>query len=368
MASRSTHSNRWRVGKRVFIALVIVLAVGLVAAPAYAKVSSSYGVRMLASDVPGKALYTDPNLVNGWGLAAGPSTYWWVADNGTDRSSLYEASGTPRPLVVSVAGGPTGTVYNPTTSFVVSAEGTSSPAKFLFATEGGKILGWSPTVPAADSTRAVVAVDNSHGGAIYKGLAIGMVDGKSYLYATDFHNGHVDVFDENFARVTWRKAFTDRRLRRGYVPFGIQAIGNRIYVTYAKQDRAKHDEISGAGMGYVDVYTMKGALVRRVATRGRLNAPWGVAMAPSRGFGRYNGCLLVANFGDGTINAYRANKRGVWNPVNTMRTKTGKRLKIDGLWGISFGNGGPSGPTNQLFFAAGPKDESHGAFGVVSVR
>lgn len=356
--------------------MALILALGLVllfaSAASYAapkpERTNAYVVRVLVSDMAGKAPALDPNLANGWGLAAGPTTPWWVADNHTDKSTVYDATGTVLPRVVSVVGGPSGVVYNGTAGFMVSAEGTSAPARFLFATEGGTILGWAPSVPASESTRAFVVADHSAAGAVYKGLAIGMADGKNYLYATDFHNGKVDVYDENYVLQNWSKAFTDRRVRKGFAPFGIQAIGDRLYVAYAKQDKQAHDNVSGRGLGYVDVYTMKGALIKRVATRGRLNAPWGIAMAPAKGFGRYNGCLLVGNFGDGSINAYRANKKGVWNPVGTLRTNKGKQLKIEGLWGIAFGNGGPSGPVNKLYFAAGPSEENHGYFGVVSAR
>jgi uncharacterized protein (TIGR03118 family) len=375
--------RRWRVRGIVRPALALLLGLGVLMAAttaAYARNdlrshANAYVVTPLVSDVATMAPVVDPNLVNGWGLVAGPTTPWWVSDNGTDSSTLYSGAGVPRSLVVEVVGGPTGIVFNGSaTAFMLSNETTSVPARFLWATESGTILGWNPAIaslsptPSVASTHSVVVADLSAGGAVFKGLAIGSADGKSYLYATDFHNGRVDVFGEDFALQSWNGAFVDRRIPKGYAPFGIQAIGGRLFVTYAKQDAAAHDDVKGRGFGFVDEYTMKGRLVRRVATRGVLNAPWGLAMAPSHGFGRFSGCLLVGNFGDGHIHAYAKNHHGVWTPKGTLRKKNGKPLFIDGLWGIGFGNGSGSGPTTTLYFAAGPNGESHGLFGSVTAR
>lgn len=352
-------------------ALVVVLALTallLVAAPALAKTApNSYTVHPLVSDVATWAPVFDANLVNGWGIAAGPTTPWWVSDNGTDKSTLYDGTGAPRPLVVDVVAAPTGVVFNGTTKFIVSANATSAPARFIFATENGTILAWNPGVPSAGSTMAIVVADRSGAGAVYKGLAIGSVGGAHFVYATDFVNGHVDVFGGDFALRTWKHAFTDKHLPKGYAPFGIQAIGDRLFVTYAKQNPPSHDELAGQGRGIVDEYRMNGKFVRRVATRGQLNAPWGLAMSPSK-FGKFSKCLLVGNFGDGHINAFAKNRHGKWTFKGTLRTTKGKRLFIDGLWGIGFGNGNASGPTRTLYFAAGPADESHGLFGSVTAK
>lgn len=375
MAAHDKRSRLRSPGRTWRGAVVLILGLGLVlfaAATAYARVGRGgnvYTVHPLVSDAVGKAPALDANLVNGWGIAAGPTSPWWVSDNGTDRSTLYDGTGTPRPLVVEVPGGPTGIVFNGTTHFPVSIETTTAASRFLFATEAGTILGWNSAVPSANSTHALVVADRSAVGAVYKGLAIGVApDGKNYLYATDFHNGRVDVFGEDLTLKSWSGAFIDRHLPAGYAPFGIQAIGGRLYVTFAKQGVNAHDEVDGQGFGYVDEFSMNGVFLGRVASRGRLNAPWGLAMAPASGFGCFSGCLLVGNFGDGTINAYAPNPRGVWRPCGTLRTTRGKRVVIDGLWGIGFGNGSASGPTTTLYFAAGPGGEAHGLFGKITAH
>ncbi len=355
--------------------MVLIAAIGLLlmgAVPAAAdshgkRAANAYTVTNLVSDGVVPALHTDENLVNGWGITAGPTTPWWVANNGTDTSTLYDGTGAARPLVVSVPGAPTGTVFNGTADFVVSAGGGSGPARFLFATEGGMVEGWNPGVPPPPtSTQAQVGADRSNVGAIYKGLAIGQVGTANYLYATDFHNGRIDVFDGMFALQSWPGAFRDRHLPHGYAPFGIQNLGGRLFVTYAKQDAAAEDEIAGRGRGFVDVFGTDGRFQGRVASRGDLNAPWGLAWAPA-GFGRFSGDLLVGNFGDGRIHAYRWDAREhEWDEAGTLRGTNHRPISIDGLWGIGFGNGSASGPTTTLYFAAGPDDEAHGLFGSIT--
>ncbi len=324
---------------------------------------NAYRVTTLVSD------RTDPNLVNAWGLAAGPTSPWWVADNGTDVSTLYDAAGTVMSLVVSVGGGPTGTVFNGTTSFVVT-DGTNSGASlFLFSSEDGKIRGWSPAVPPpAPSTASQVAVDRSGQGAIYKGLAIASTPAGDFLYATDFHNGRVDVFDGSFGLVDTPGAFVDGKIPSGFAPFGIQNIGGTIYVTYAKQDADREDDVRGQGLGFVDRFDTSGTLLGRVATRGQLNAPWGLAKAPAA-FGKFSGDLLVGNFGNGEINAYKLGPNGKFNRRGTLRNPRGKQIKISGLWALEFGNGAPAnGPTDTLFFTAGPRDEKGGRFGTITAK
>ncbi len=327
---------------------------------------NAYVVTNLVSDGSVAAAHVDPNLVNGWGITAGPTTPWWVSDNGMDRSTLYDGTGAAKPIVVSVAGGPTGDVFNGTPDFVVSAGGASAPARFLFATEGGTIQGWNPGVPPpATSMMATVGADRSNVGAVYKGLAIGQVGSANFLYATDFHNGRVDVFNGTFALQSWAGAFTDPHLPAGYAPFGIQNLGGRLFVTFAKQDAAAHDEVDGAGFGFVDVFGTDGTFQGRVATRDDLNAPWGLAWAPA-GFGRFSGDLLVGNFGDGRINAFAWDGHE-WEGRGTLKGMNHRPITIDGLWGIGFGNGSGSGPTTTLYFAAGPGGEAHGLFGSISV-
>ncbi len=336
-----------------------------------------YAQRNLVSDVPGLAERVDPNLVNGWGIVRAPATPWWVSNNGTGTSTLYDGDGVPRALVVAVTGAggqpaaPTGVVFNGTTAFVVSAGGASAAARFLFASEDGTLSGWNPGVPPpATSTRTVVAVDNSASGAIYKGLALASTPAGPRLYAANFQSGTVEVYDGAFAPVSAPGAFLDPGLPAGFAPFGIQAIADRIYVTYAMQDQAKHDEVAGPGLGYVSAFGQDGGFIRRVASHGKLNAPWGLALAPE-GFGRLSGRLLVGNFGDGHIVGYRLDDDSDEPALDedgdedggAYLTGRGGRIAIDGLWGIGFGNGAAAGPATTLFFAAGPADEQHGLFG-----
>jgi uncharacterized protein (TIGR03118 family) len=348
-----------------------LVAVGLAASSASTapKKHDGYTVHALVSDQVGVADHTDPNLVNSWGITASPTSPWWVADNGTDVSTLYNGDGVaqfpPTPLVVSVDGGPTGTVFNGSPGFVVSdGSGHSGPSVFMFATEGGTIRGWNPNVPPQPpmtrSTQSFVVADGTGEGAVFKGLAIA----GDRLYATDFANGKVDVFDSSFAPITG--GFVDPKLPKGYSPFGIQNVSGNIFVTYAKKPATGIDELHGQGLGVVDEYSADGTLLARVARHGRLNAPWGIAMAPSD-FGEASGDLLVGNFGDGRINVFEPKHNGGFVPKGQLAGADGKRLTIDGLWGIGFGNGAGSGAKNALYFAAGPDDESHGLFGRIEV-
>jgi uncharacterized protein (TIGR03118 family) len=346
-------------------ALALLMASAL-ASSAAARPDNAYTVTNLVSDQPGQAPNVDPNLVNAWGLVHGPATPFWVADNATNVSTLYDGSGNAIPLVVHVDGNPTGIVFNGGTDFVVSdGQGNSGPSRFMFATESGTIRGWNPNVPPPPpSTQSFIVVDHSGADAVYKGLAIASTGGGDFLYATDFHNARVDVFDGNFNPVLTPGAFVDPRIPRGFAPFGIQNLGGTIFVTYAKQDAARHDDVQGQGLGFVDMFDTSGTLLGRVATRGQLNAPWGLALAPAS-FGRFGGDLLVGNFGDGKINAYHMQANGAFEHLGTLRGEDGKKLSIDGLWALSFGNGGAAGPTDTLFFTAGPDDESHGLFGKI---
>jgi uncharacterized protein (TIGR03118 family) len=357
--------------KRVIPLVAAVGLLALMAAPVAAhdngdhrdRGENEYIVRTLVSDGGVPADRTDANLVNAWGLAASPTSPWWVANNGSDSSTLYRGDGTPVPLVVSVLSGPTGTVFNGSGDFAVSGGGASGPARFIFATENGTILGWNPNVPAANSTSTELGADRSSVGAVYKGLAIGSVNAANYLYAADFHNARVDVFNGSFALQTWAGAFVDPKLPAGYAPFGIQNLNGMIFVTYAKQDAARHDEIDGRHRGFVSAFATNGTFMGRVASRGALNAPWGLAWAPAD-FGRFSGDLLVGNFGDGRIHAYRMTVHG-WRFAGTLRGEHQRAIVIDGLWALGFGNGAGSGPTNSLYFTAGPNHEKAGAFGSI---
>jgi uncharacterized protein (TIGR03118 family) len=209
------------------------------------------------------------------------------------------------------------------------------------------------------NTQAVVVIDNSASGASYKGLAIDSTSAGTRLYAANFHDARVDVFDGAFAPVTVAGAFTDPNLPAGYAPFGIQTLAGSVYVAYALQDEEGEEEVAGPGLGVVDKYDFAGHLLARVATGGALNAPWGLALAPA-GFGRFSGKLLVGNFGNGRINVFDP---VTFEPKGHLKGTDGKAIVIDGLWGIAFGNGATAGPATTLFFAAGPDDEEHGLFG-----
>jgi uncharacterized protein (TIGR03118 family) len=319
--------------------------------------------RPLVSDVPGAAPNPDPHLVNGWGLARSQTSPWWVADNRTNRSSLYTGAGTVLALAPTVEGGPTGVVFAGITgNFLVGTTAsltTLAPAAFIFASEDGKIRAWR-----GGSMAALVTAD-LHDGAIYKGLAIAQGPAGPLLYAADFHNGRVDVFDGGWNEVTPAGSFTDPELLEGYAPFGIQTIGGRLFVAYAKQDEDAEDEVAGRGRGFVDVYDLAGNLIGRLEGHGQLNAPWGLALAPAD-FGRFEGDLLVGNFGDGQINAYAEVEPGVFEHRGTLRDTNGEKLAIEGLWALEFGNAGANGAPDQLFFTAGPDDESHGLFGRIT--
>jgi uncharacterized protein (TIGR03118 family) len=341
--------------------LVVLAALGLLtAAGASAAGENVYTVTNLQSTA------SDPNLVNGWGLTALAGSPWWVANNGTNSATLYRADRVKNALVVNVQNAPTGAVANdPNTGFVVSkvtASGTvSGTSRFIFANEEGEILGWSPAV---DGTHAIVAVPNTTG-ASYKGLAFA----PNRLYATDFKNARVNVFDSSWQAMTTPGAFTDPKLPAGYAPFGIQNVnGTMIVVTYAKQDAEGVDEVAHQGFGFVDAYDLSGNLLGRVAQHGQLNAPWGIAMAPSSGFGAFSGDLLIGNFGDGEISAYEPQLDGTWELVGQLRTSDHKVLSIDGLWALQFGRGAvaANGATNTLFFTAGPNDEKAGLFGTIT--
>ena len=313
--------------------------------------------------------HIDTNLVNAWGLVAGPTTPWWIADNGTGKTTLFNVGSNTivTEFTVPGAGGaqgnPTGVVFNGGSGFVVNnGVGSPAPARFIFASEDG-------TLSAFKGAPIVTVVPNAQApahDAIYKGLAIDSATAGQHLYATDFHNGKVDIFDSSFHAVTIPGAFTDPNLPAGFTPFGIQNINGTIYVTYALQDEDKEDDVAGEGNGYVDAYDTLGNLIGRVASAGELNSPWGLALAPDN-FGRFSGDLLVGNFGDGRIHAFDPNQltaTGEFEAVGQLHSASGKPIVIDGLWALQFGHGSTaSGPTNTLFFTAGPAGEEHGLFG-----
>jgi uncharacterized protein (TIGR03118 family) len=324
-------------------------------------------VTALVSDGAVPAAHTDANLKNPWGVAFNPKGFVWVADNGTNVATLYDGNGVPQSLVVTIPDGkngsasPTGIVFNGTQSFTVLENGKSGAAAFIFAGEGGTITAWAPSV---GPTNAFVMYDDGTGGAVYKGLALAAMNGNNFLYATDFHNNKIDVFNTNFTKVAMRGNFTDPAIPAGFAPFGIQAISSNLFVTYAMQDAAKHDDVAGAGLGMIDVYDTAGNLKQRFATGGSLNAPWGIAQAPGN-FGSMSGAILIGNFGDGTINAFNASSGQSIGPLNGPN---GGPVAEHGMWGIAFGNDLSNQPSNTLFFAAGPNDEADGVYGRIDLN
>ena len=347
--------------------LLLALIAAALIAVAFATRSTAaeenvYTAHNIISNVPGLADHPDGNLKNGWGLDSVGGSPWWVANNHTNTSTLYTATGTINPLVVTVAGGPTGLVGNTgaTTSFRITFGAVTARATFLFATEAGEILGWNN----AFGTTAHVGY-SSPDGASYKGLAIAALPSGDLLYAADFANAKVDMLDANFNLVSNDSTFVDPTLPDGYAPFGIRVLAGKVFVTYAKQDEEHEDEVAGQSLGFVDAYSTDGSFDGRVVTRGQLNAPWGLAIAPTEGFGRFSGDLLVGNFGDGQVNAYEQLDNGRFEYRGTLRGDDGKPLTIDGLWAIEFGRTGNNGTPDTLFFTAGPNDENDGLFGSI---
>ncbi len=313
--------------------------------------AQSYSVSPLVSDLSGKAPHTDPLLKNAWGLAYAPAGAFWVNDEASGWSTLYDGSGNIQSLKVIVppasgngAGMPTGIVYNASTEFKID----TWTSVFLFAALDGTISGWSSFEP---STALIGA---KQAGASYTGLAITSHTSGNFLFAADAANNKVDVYDGNFNLVN---SFTDPIVPAGYAPFGIQDIGGQVYVTFASQN--------GGSNGLIDIFSESGTLVKRLAHGAPLNQAWGIAMAPSN-FGTLSGMLLVSNnLPAGTVNAFDP-KTGKF--VGTIKNSAGKAIVIPGLWGIEFGGGGAlNGKTNQLFFTAGPND-TDGFFGVINAN
>jgi uncharacterized protein (TIGR03118 family) len=322
----------------------------------------------LTSNGAVSAVHADANLQNAWGLAFAPGGPFWVADNNDSLSTLYDGNGVPQSLVVSLPDGtngpanPSGEVYNATSDFVITTGGHSTPALFIFDGEGGTLVGWS------SGTSGVILYDdgavNGANAAVYKGLALANNGVANYLYATDLHNARIDVFDASFDKVSanggvFAGKFTDPGIPAGFAPFGITLLDGQLYVTYAMQNAAANDEVLGAGLGYVDIYDLNGNLVRRFASGGVLNAPWGIALAPG-GFGAVGGDLLIGNFGDGRINAFHPTSGA---SLGALTLAGGGAVVIPGLWALLSGNGAQNAPSDALFYTAGPNDQTGGVFG-----
>ena len=354
--------------KSYLCALALSLSSAFAAGPATPSPANSYLVHNLVSDLPSMADYEDPNLVNPWGLATTASSPFWIGNNGTGTSTLYGTTGAAIALVVTIptpsastGGAVSGVIANTTTSFPVA---TGKNASFIFCTEDGTVSGWSSSV---NSGVPVITVNNSASNAVFKGCAIGGTSAAPVLYVTDFHNGVVDMFDANFNPIAAAAVFVDPAIPAGFAPFNIMNFGGTIYVTYAKQDAAKHDDAAGAGNGFVDVFDVSGNLLTHLISQGALNSPWGMQMAPAT-FGQFSGALLGGNFGDGTITAFDPAKG---TQLGTLQDPTAHPLTIPGLWGLLFGNGGRGGDTSTLYFTAGipgpygEPAESHGLFGSI---
>lgn len=346
----------------------------------------AYVVTPLVSNLPGHAAMQDAVMQNAWGVAFTPAgSPFWVNDNATGCSTLYDGVGAkitvlevsiplPRNVVPTAScqpkdpnkpanpgpAAPTGIVWNPAASFLVP--GTKIAALFIFSTEDGTLSAWAGGLNPANN--AVIAADESMSGAVYKGLAYGVNAKGPLLFAPNFNKGTVDVFGPNgadgmFTKVTLDGNFTDPEIPRGYAPFNIANIDGDLFVTYAKQDDQKHDDVAGPGHGFVDVFDTDGHLIRRFESRGRLNSPWGITRA-SFAFGPYSGKILVGNFGDGHINVF--NNDGTL--VDQLEDSHGKPLVIEGLWTLTLGGGRNSSP-DTLYFTAGPNDETNGLFGTI---
>ncbi len=353
--------------KKLSLSLILALLFSATPQMSYAE-HQSYTVHNLVSNISGMANQTDADLVNAWGIAFNPDGFVWINDNGTGKATLYDGDGNKQDLIVTIPGPTTGEPSKPTGIVFFGGNGkfliNNNPSRFIFATEDGTISGWAPVQGSPPPTVSTQMVNNSASGAIYKGLALD-TDGTRYLlYATDFHNARVDVFDDAFHPVTLDStAFKDPKIKPGFAPFGIQAINGVVFVTYAKQDDPTdaHDDVHGPGLGYVNAFDASGHLLQRVASGGKLNAPWGLAMAPAN-FGRFSNRLLVGNFGDGSVIAYSGTHH---HSGSRLLQSNGAPLKIDGLWGLSFGNGLKNQATNALFFTAGPNDEADGLYGKI---
>jgi uncharacterized protein (TIGR03118 family) len=353
--------------------------------PPVTQAISGFADTALVSDkvaVVATATTIDANLSNPWGIAIAPGLPFWIADNNSNLSTLYSGMGTNETgaitganevgiaIPASAAGvpaNPTGQVYNGAGGFLISTSAGMEPALFIFDGEGGTIAAWANDSGATAVTAYDDGVANGANHAVYKGLALGTVNGSSFLYATDLHNNKVDVFDTIFAKpAAMQGKFIDPQIPAGFVPFGITALNGQLYVSYAMQDAAQHDEATGAGLGYVDIFDFSGNLVSRFASAGVLNAPWGMAIAPA-GFGSLAGDVLIGNFGDGTINIFAPNGTALATSMGPLTVTNGGTISIPGLWSLVFGNGDADKPLTTLFYTAGFADQTDGVFGSIAV-
>jgi uncharacterized protein (TIGR03118 family) len=333
------------------------------------------------SEVVATAATIDANLQNPWGIAVAPGLPFWISDNNSNLSTLYSGAGVQETQTITgsaatgiaipasaagVQANPTGQIFNGTGGFLVPTSKGQETALFIFDGEAGLISAWAQDSGATAVTAYDDGIVNGANHAVYKGLAIGTVSGVTYLYATDLHNNKVDVFDTNFSKpAAMQGKFVDPNLPTGFVPFGITALNGQLYVTFAKQDAAMHDEITGAGLGYVDVFDFSGNLVNQFASAGALNAPWGIAIAPA-GFGSLEGDVLIGNFGDGTVNIFSPNGTALATSKGPLMAGNGQPLGFPGLWALAFGNGDADKPSTTLFYTAGFASQIDGVFGSIT--
>jgi uncharacterized protein (TIGR03118 family) len=311
-------------------------------------------VNLVADTASFGAARIDATLLNAWGIAIRPTGAFLISTNHSGAAVIYDNNGAQLAAPLNIPLGanpngasPTGVIYNSTSDFVIPGKGTSM---FIFSTEDGILSAWNESTGASTITVA----DRSSANAVYKGLTMANDGGANFIYATDFHNAKVDVFDMNFTLVT-SKPFIDPGIPAGFAPFNILNIGGQLFVTYAKQLAPDYkDDEAGPGNGYVDIYTPAGTFVKRFATQGTLNSPWGIVQAPAA-FGQVANAILIGNFGDGNINVFDPN--GVYQG---KLMKNGTEISILGLWAIIFDN---VSANNQLYFTAGPNKEAHGLFG-----
>ncbi|HSY07695.1 MAG TPA: TIGR03118 family protein [Steroidobacteraceae bacterium] len=335
-----------------------------------ALVSNNVGVVATATTI-------DANLSNPWGLATAPGLPFWIADNNSNLTTLYSGTGAIQTKAVTgsndvgiaipaSAGGvpanPNGEVYNGNSGFLIDTSKGQETAMFIFDGEGGTIAAWAVDSGATAVTAYDDGLVNGANHAVYKGLALGTVNGASFLYATDLHNNKIDVFDTHFSKPAGMQGrFIDPNIPTGFVPFGIAVLSSELYVTYAMRDTALHDEVTGAGFGYVDKFDFNGNFISRFASAGALNAPWGIAVAPA-GFGSLEGDLLIGNFGDGTINIFSPDGTSM-GPLTVVN---GGALAIPGLWSLAFGDGDSDKPLTTLFYTAGFANQTDGVFGSIA--
>jgi uncharacterized protein (TIGR03118 family) len=331
--------------------VVAIAFCGALALSAFAQsTANSYVQTNLVSNTSGGAPVTDPNLVDPWSIATSAASPFWVGNHLSGTATLYNGTGAITPTVVKIPigaataagsiGRPTGQISNGTAGFLLPG---STKASFIFDTEDGTISGWN------GGANAVITVDNSAKGAVYKGLAIGTSAKGPTLYAANFNSGQIEAYDATWTPVTLAGNFADSAVPAGFAPFNVWNLGDKLYVEYAKQDAAKFLDVAGAGNGHVAVFDLNGNLIKHLISGGALNSPWGVAIAPPV-WGAFGGALLVGNFGDGRINAYDASTGA---SLGTLQDPSGSPIAIAGLWALILGNGGRGGDVNTIYFVAG---------------